>query len=118
MKKETYKDKAIQHLFNSQDIFFPGNLNERIMQKVYKAQKRKGIRNLFIAGATSLILLTGVILMLKYYLKFNFSTLLPNFIVNQENISFPSFIPIFFICIIVCSLLWLDYRLRKRWNKS
>lgn len=117
MNKEIHKDHALRHIFNlHRETALPEGLNVQIMKKVYRIQKRREIRNLFFVGFTSLTLLSAVILVLKYYLKFDFSILLLELTESPANFTFP-FKPILFISIIVCCLLWIDNRLRKKWQR-
>lgn len=119
MKQEIYHDKALSQLFSREEEgSFPELLNGQIMQKVYKVQKRREIRNLCIAGTTSLLMLAGVFVLLKYYLDFDFSILLQGFTKKPDTLLLPDFFPVLFIGIIVCSLLWIDHRMRKKWLRT
>ncbi len=121
MNRDIYKDKALLQLF-SREKEKPSSdaLNERIMQKVYKAQRKREIRNLCIAGTTSLIMLAGVVVMLKYYLKIDFSILFQGFTFTKkpDNFLLPDLFPVLFISLIVCGLLWIDHRIRKKWLRN
>lgn len=119
MKQELYKDKALLQLFSRDEkIPFPDTLEKQIMQKVYKAQKRKEILNLCIVGAVSVGMSVGGFAMLKYYLKFDFSILFREFTEKPDNLLLPDFSPILFISLIVCCLLWIDHRIRMKWLRT
>ena len=99
MKQEIYKDKALSQLFSREkEIPVSDLLNKQIM---------------CIAGATSLFMLAGVFIMLKYYLKVDFSMLFQGFTKKPDHFLLPDFFPVLFISLIVCSLLWIDHRIRK-----
>ena len=122
MSKEIYKDRAIEQYFQGkEDLSSLPLLNAQIMYKVRKVQKRREIRNLFITGSTSLCLTIGVVCMLKYYWGFSFSDLFHDTISNMKmpsGLSFPSPLPILFICVIVSCLLGLDYLLHKKLSRT
>lgn len=119
MKQEIYKDKALSQLFGrEEEIPFSDLLNRQIMQKVYKVQKRREIRNLCIVGITSLLMLAGVFVMLTYYLKVDFSHLFQGVMKKPDNFLLPDLFSVLFISLIVCCLLWIDYRIRKKWFRT
>lgn len=116
MKQDLYKDKVLSELFRQkEEIPESDALKKQIMQKVYRSRKRKEIGNFCLVGATSCLLLTGVVVMLKYYLKTDFSMLFQGFIKKPDNFLLPDLLPALFISLIVCGLLWIDYRMRKKW---
>lgn len=119
MKQEIYKDKALSQLFSQAETGpLSDRLNKQIMQKVYKARRMREIRNLCIAGATSLLMLAGVFILLKYYLKVDFSIVLQGFTKKPDNWQLPDLFPVLFISLIVCGLLWIDHRIRKKWLRT
>ncbi|MDE5638886.1 MAG: hypothetical protein K2I47_03710 [Odoribacter sp.] len=119
MKQEIYKDKALSQLFSREETCPVSELlNKQIMQKVYRTQKRREIRNLCIAGTISLLMLAGVFILLKYYLKVDFSIVLQGFTKKSGNWQLPDLFPALFISLIVCGLLWIDLRMRKKWLRT
>ena len=119
MKQDLYKDKILLELFRQkEEIPESEALKKQIMQKVYKSRKRKELANFCMVGVTSCIMLTGVVVMLKYYLKVDFSMLFQGFIKKPDNFLLPDLLPALFISLIVCSLLWIDHYIRKKWLRA
>lgn len=119
MSRELYKDNVLSELFRREEESPESDaLKKQIMQKVYKARKRKEIGSFCIAGATSLVMLAGVFVMLKYYLKMDFSTVFQGFLKKPDSFLLPDFVPALFIGMIVCGLLWIDHRIRKKWLRT
>lgn len=119
MKQEIYKDKALSQLFSREETCPVSELlNKQIMQKVYRTQKRREIRNLCIAGTISLLMLAGLFVTLKYYLNVDFSIVFQDVIKKPDNFLLPDLFPVLFISVIACCLLWIDYRMRKKWLRT
>lgn len=119
MKKEAFNDKALYKIFSSPgEDFFPENFNERIMQNIYQAQKKKERRNLLIVIFTSLLMLSLAFYTLVHYLNFNFLETFSSIFKPLPRIQFPVSGIYLAIGAIVLLLLWLDYRLRKYFRHS
>lgn len=114
MKQEEIKDKNLQELF-SQTVpeKFPVNLNNRIMKRVVKIQKKREWRNFIGLSLFSLSLITAIVFALSYFTSFNLAEIFGTlFTGTKEDI--PSGIPFYLlICGIAIVLLLLDYQLRK-----
>ncbi len=119
MKQDLYKDKILSELFRQkEEIPASDVLKKQIMQKVYKSRKRKELGNFCLVGATSCLMLTGAIVMLKYYLNVDFSMLFQGFTKKPDNFLLPDLLPALFISLIACGLLWIDHRIRKKWLRT
>lgn len=118
-KKEEVKDRALRHIFRQGRETYPSDeLNKRIMQRVYKIQKRKEIRNICVVSFTSLALMAGVFCMLRYYYSFHVKDFIPSLFGKSGSIVFPDLSFVLLPICILCILLWLDYRFRKRLHRS
>lgn len=114
MEKEELKDKALHNLFTKlSEEELPSCFNERIMQKVYREQKRKEWRNLLIVSLTSVCMLVAAIYTLVHYLSFSFANTFGGIFKKPENDWSSGLTFYVFIGVIILLLLGIDRLLRQ-----
>ena len=112
------KDKALHELFrrSQSDNMLSAEFTRTVMRKAGRIEKSREMRDLILVAATSLALGTAVYFLLTEYLGINiWKSLQKAFTPHPE--SKVIYVPYLFVALIAWVLLWLDYRLRKRFGK-
>lgn len=119
MKQEELNDKALHEIFKriSENPSFE-DLQAQIMQKVYRVQKKKEIRNLIVVSLTSAVMFAFAVYILTYYLAFDLTDTFVTVIKGVAVVPFEGFSPFIFTVLPFLLLLWIDHRFRKRFRQN
>lgn len=119
MKQEELNDKALHEIFRRvSENPLSDDLNARIMQKIYRVQKKKEIRNLIVVSLISALMVAFAVYILTHYLSFDLRRTFATVIKGITAVPSAGFSPFIFTLLPVLLLLWIDHRFRKRFRQN